>query len=231
LQATGSVPVTFAVPFCTRPDPGEDDYFLVIGPSFASWHTPSCLGRRMADTAAFCVDYLFPRVPTRQYVLSLPYALRFKMAYSADATSVVLGAFISAINSDLRRRARKRKLRGRLQTGSLTVVQRFGSSLNLNVHLHVIAMNGVYEQQPDGSLLFHPLPAPSDEDIARLARSVYRKVTRYLGQLTGEDKDQQLTLFYQTFCGCNLVKTKWRLFLLCSRNPSLPMVTPRGHRR
>jgi hypothetical protein len=62
------------------------------------------------------------------------------MAYSADATSVVLGAFISAINSDLRRRARKRKLRGRLQTGSLTVVQRFGSSLNLNVHFHVIAM-------------------------------------------------------------------------------------------
>ena len=57
----------------------------------------------MADTAAFCVDYLFPRVPARQYVLSLPYALRFKMAYSADATSVVLGAFISAINSDLRR--------------------------------------------------------------------------------------------------------------------------------
>jgi len=41
------------------------------------------------------------------------------MAYSADATRAVLGAFISAITSDLRRRARKRKLRGRLQTGSL----------------------------------------------------------------------------------------------------------------
>jgi len=105
---------------------------------------PSCLGRRMADTAAFCADRLFPRVPARQYVLSLPYALRFKLAYSADTTSVVLGAFISAINSDLRRRAGKRKLRGRLQTGSLTVVQRFGSSLNLNVHFHVIAMDGVY---------------------------------------------------------------------------------------
>jgi hypothetical protein len=148
----------------------------------------------MADTAAFCVDYLFPRVPARQYVLSLPYALRFKMAYSADATSVVLGAFISAINSDLRRRARKRKLRGRLQTGSLTVVQRFGSSLNLNVHFHAIVMDGVYAEQPDGTMLFHPLPAPSDENIARLARAVCRKVTRYLGQLTGEDKDQQLTL-------------------------------------
>ncbi len=148
----------------------------------------------MSDTAAFFVDFLFPQVPARQYVLSLPYALRFKMAYSPDATTVVLGAFISAINSDLRRRARKRKLRGRLQTGCLTVVQRFGSSLNLNVHFHVIGMDGVYAELPDGSILFHPLPAPSDEDIARLARAVCRKVTRYLARLTGEDKDQLLTV-------------------------------------
>ena len=159
-----------------------------------AWLLPSCLGRRMADTAVFCVDHLFPRVPVHQYVLSLPYALRFKMAYSSDATSVVLGAFISAINSDLRWRARKLKLRGRLHTGSLTVVQRFGSSLNLNIHFHVIEMDGLYAEQPDGSMLFHPLPAPSDEDIARLARTVCRKVTRYLGRLTGEDKDKQLTL-------------------------------------
>jgi Putative transposase len=148
----------------------------------------------MADTAAFCVDYLFPRVPARQYVLSLPYALRFKMAYSAVATTVVLGAFISAINSDLRRRARKRKLRGRLQTGSLTVVQRFGSSLNLNVHFHALVADGVYATEPDGSMLFHPLPAPSDEDIARLARAVCRKVTRYLKRIKGDDDDPQLTL-------------------------------------
>jgi hypothetical protein len=38
-------------------------------------------------------------VPALQHVLSLPFALRFKMAYSADATTVVLGAFISAFNS------------------------------------------------------------------------------------------------------------------------------------
>ena len=55
-------------------------------------------------------------------------------------------------------------------------------------------MDGLYAEQPDGTLLFHPLPAPSDEDIARLARAVCRKVTRHLKQLTGEDKDQQLTL-------------------------------------
>jgi hypothetical protein len=73
-------------------------------------------------------------------------------------------------------------------------VQRFGSSLNLNVHFHAIVMDGVYAEQPDGNLLFHPLPAPRDEDIARLARAVCRKVTRYVGQISGEDQDQQLTL-------------------------------------
>ena len=51
-------------------------------------------------------------------------------------------------------------------------------------------------EQPDGSMLFHPLPAARDEDIARLARAVCLKVTRYLGQLTREDKDQQVTLDY-----------------------------------
>jgi len=65
-----------------------------------------------------------------------------------------------------------RKHRGRLQTESLTIVQRFGSSLTLNVHFHAIVMDGVYAEQPDGSLLFHPLSAPSDEDIARLARAM-----------------------------------------------------------
>src|SRR2546426_7730670 len=35
---------------------------------------PSCGGRRMVDTAAPLVDRVFPRVPVRQWVLSLPFA-------------------------------------------------------------------------------------------------------------------------------------------------------------
>ena len=33
---------------------------------------PSCAARRMSDTAAQLVDRVFPRVPVRQWVLSLP---------------------------------------------------------------------------------------------------------------------------------------------------------------
>jgi len=58
----------------------------------------------MADTAAFCVDHLFPRVPARQWVLSVPYRLRLRMAYAPRLASAVLRAFIAAVTGDLRRR-------------------------------------------------------------------------------------------------------------------------------
>lgn len=41
---------------------------------------PSCGGRRMADTAAHLVDRVFPEVPVRQWVLSLPFHLRYRLA-------------------------------------------------------------------------------------------------------------------------------------------------------
>ena len=151
---------------------------------------PSCLGRRMADTAAFCVDHLFPKVPVRQFVLSVPIPLRFRMAYSPDLTSAVLRCFIAAITGDLRRRARKRKLRGDLETGALTVIQRFGSAIGLNVHFHTLAVDGLYARQPDGKMLFHPLPAPTDEDVARIARAVCRKVQRLLARQKDRDDGQ-----------------------------------------
>jgi hypothetical protein len=91
-------------------------------------------------------------------------------------TSAVLRCFIAAVTSDLRRRAQRLGFRGQLKTGAMTVVQRFGSSLALNVHFRTLAVDGVWSTQTDGSLDFHPLPAPSDHDVARIARAVCRKV-------------------------------------------------------
>jgi hypothetical protein len=48
---------------------------------------PSCAGRRMADTAAHLVDRVFPRVPVRQWVLTVPWTLRCRMAFDAKLTS------------------------------------------------------------------------------------------------------------------------------------------------
>ena len=58
----------------------------------------------MADTAARLVDRVLPEVPIRQWVLTLPYPLRYRCAYDAGLTSAVLRAFTRALNEVLRTR-------------------------------------------------------------------------------------------------------------------------------
>jgi hypothetical protein len=91
---------------------------------------PSCGGRRMADTAAHLVDRVLPRVPVRQWVLTLPFALRYRLAYDAPLTGDVLRIFVRAVFASLRRRARKRRPIANPQCGAVTFVQRFGGALN-----------------------------------------------------------------------------------------------------
>jgi hypothetical protein len=85
---------------------------------------PSCGGRRMADTAAHLVDRVLPEVPIRQWVLSLPFALRYPLAYDATLTSAVLAIFVRTVFASLRRRARKHWGVPRGQCGAVTFVQR-----------------------------------------------------------------------------------------------------------
>jgi hypothetical protein len=99
----------------------------------------SCGGRRMADTAAHLVDRVLPEVPVRQWVLSLPYGLRYRMAYDARLVSDVLGVFVREVFASQRRRYRDHSCTGRSQCGAVTFVQRSGDALNLNVHFHMLA--------------------------------------------------------------------------------------------
>ncbi len=62
---------------------------------------PSCGARRMVDTAALLVDEVLPRQPVRQWVLSVPLALRFLFARDPAVMSSVLGIVVRAISSYL----------------------------------------------------------------------------------------------------------------------------------
>src|SRR5438034_6593816 len=95
----------------------------------------------MADTAAHLVDRVFPRVPVRQWVLSLPFALRYRLAYDSEMVTAVLVVFIRALFGLYRRMARDSGIE-QIQCGAVTFVQRFGSAANLNLHFHVIAIDG-----------------------------------------------------------------------------------------
>ena len=85
---------------------------------------PSCGGRRMADTAAWLVDRVLPEVPVRQWVLTLPFALRYRLAFDAELTAAVLREFLRAVFAALRRRAHRECGVPRGQCGAVVFVQK-----------------------------------------------------------------------------------------------------------
>jgi len=141
---------------------------------------PSCGGRRMADTAAHLVDRVIPHVPVRQWVLTVPFALRYRMAFDAELTGAVLREFVRAVRMSLRRRARRRGVRGRLEIGAVTFIQRFGDALNLNVHFHSLVLDGVYVTRPTSAPRFVALPPPSDHELRLTARRIACRIRTLL---------------------------------------------------
>ena len=140
----------------------------------------------MTERAAHLVDEVFPDVPVRQWVLSLPMRLRYRLAWDHDLCRAVMGRALRAILGFLRRRARDAAIRdGR--SGAVAIVQRFGGALNLNVHLHALVLDGVFTRGGD-AVDFHANPGLDTGDVADVLATVKAHVTRLLAQ-RGEDAD------------------------------------------
>ena len=66
-------------------------------------------------------------------------------------------------------------------SGAVTLIQRFGSAVNLNIHLHCRVLDGVYRCGADGVLVFVEAGAPSDDELHALLHTV---ITRLMKMLT-----------------------------------------------
>ena len=142
---------------------------------------PSCGGKRMTELAAHLLERVVPVVPTRQWVLSLPHRLRYRLAYDHELCCAALRVFTRALCAHYRQRARKRGTAdGR--SGTVTFIQRFGGALNLNVHFHTVALDGVFFENAAEELHFHKLPPPSDDEVARLVVTVRARILRLLSR-------------------------------------------------
>ena len=62
---------------------------------------PSCNTRRMAETAAHLTDHVFPRLPVRQSVLSVPKRLRYFMQRDGAVLNMVLRIFLRVMAQSL----------------------------------------------------------------------------------------------------------------------------------
>ena len=116
-------------------------------------------------------------MPCRQWVLSFPIPLRLLFAQRPEVLSAVLAVVARALSGDVIRRAGKR--RREAETGVVTFIQRFGSALNLNIHLHMLVPDGAWHFV-NGKAHFHRALAPTDADIDRLLARLIRRVTRCL---------------------------------------------------
>jgi ribosomal protein S27E len=138
---------------------------------------PSCGARRMVESAALLVDDVLPEAPMRQWVLSIPYPLRFLFASDSTSLSESLGIVYRAIAAfQIKKGGRTQK---QAQCGAITLIQRFGSALNFNIHFHMIVPDGVYLTDIDPPYL-RRVPAPTAAELQALLQTISERIGRRL---------------------------------------------------
>jgi ribosomal protein S27E len=144
---------------------------------------PSCGARRMAETAALLTDQILPERPLRQWVLSLPIPLRLLLAAQPKLVTPVLQVVHRVITRFLLKQAGVKA--DEAGSGAVTLIQRFGSAANLNIHLHCLVLEGVYRRGTDGAPEFVEVPAPTDEALQSVLHKIITRTMKLLTRRGG----------------------------------------------
>ena len=153
---------------------------------------PSCNTRRMVETAAHLIDHVFPRLPVRQWVLSVPKRLRYFMQRDGAALNMVLRIFLRVIAQNLQAHCpgAANADKANLHIGAVAFIHRFGSSLNEHVHFHVCVVDGVFEsvegegsaqaqvQAPLPGVVFHPATGIDAATVAPVQTTLQKRILR-----------------------------------------------------
>jgi hypothetical protein len=101
--------------------------------------------------------------PMRQWVLIFPFHLRFLFASYPQIMGKVLGIVYRTLPTHLTKKIGYNKQTAK--TGSVTLIQRFGSALNLNIHFHMLFFDGVYAENNYDKTRFHQIKAPKKSEL------------------------------------------------------------------
>ncbi len=96
---------------------------------------------------------------------------RPRVAFDAKLRRVVLRTFIRAIYAWLCRKGRQLGV-SNLECGSVTFEQRIGSDLRVNLHFHVLALDGVFSGADGEEPEFQRIPAPTPPELDHLAATI-----------------------------------------------------------
>ena len=165
----------------------------------------------MAETAAHLTDHVFPRLPVRQWVLSVPKRLRYYMQRDGPVLGMVLRIFLRVIEQTLQANCpvAAHVDKAALHIGAVAFIHRFGSSLNEHVHFHVCAVDGVFEevageggaaadaasQISPPRIIFHPATGVTVDAVGQAQASLRRRILRAFvcrGLLEGFEAQEML---------------------------------------
>ncbi len=122
--------------------------------------TSARTAREMADGAAHLVDHVLPRAPVRQWVVSYPFAIgSARPAHPERSRRIqpeLLRSVERLVTRTLERWQQRRCQKGR--SGGVLVRHRFGSSINLHLHAHVLLLDGAFVGEPGEALTFVRAP-------------------------------------------------------------------------
>lgn len=140
----------------------------------------------MAESATLLIDDVLKEYPVRQWVLSFPIPLRLLLARYPKQLSKVMQIVQRAISTDIIHRSGY--LKKQAKTGAVTYIQRFGSALNLNIHLHMLFLEGVITSKEEGTK-FTRVKAPSHSDLEALVHIISQRIADYLEKVGLIERD------------------------------------------
>jgi len=106
----------------------------------------------------------------RQLVLTVPWPRRWLLARRPALARAVLRCALWVVTRWLRSRGGTAARAG--APGSVTVIQRFGSALNLNLHFHVLILDGLFVPGPGGLPRFQRARPWTQADVDRLVETI-----------------------------------------------------------
>ena len=123
------------------------------------------------------MDHVIPHVPVCQWVLSLPIPLRLLLAAQPQLVTPVLQVVHRVLTRFLLDQAGLKA--DEADSGAVTLIQRFDSAANLNIHLHCLVLDGVYKRT-DAEPVFVEVPAPTDDALRAVLRKIITRMMKLL---------------------------------------------------
>jgi hypothetical protein len=141
----------------------------------------------MAEASTHLVDNILPYHPYRQFVISFPIPMRYWLHTNKKLYAKVHSIVIKEIHKYYIKKAENLGIKDPTP-GAISFTQRFGSALNLNVHIHALFLDGVYIRIKDKAV-FRNIDAITNEEVVELLEVISKKVMKHLKKQGYLDED------------------------------------------